>query len=69
MEGWPVDPWQVVIYGMAVYFAFRTLVALMVAHKGRILAERAARRAAAIAQIEAEEAAKREEKRQRKKAG
>jgi len=69
MEGWLVDPWLLAIYGLAVYFAFRTLVALMVAHRGRVLAERAARRAAAIAQIEAEESAKREEKKQRRKAG
>lgn len=69
MDGWIVDPWQMLIYGTAVWLAFRTLVALMVAHKARILAERAARRAAVQAQFEAAEAAKREQKKPRRKAG
>jgi len=72
MGGWIVDPWQMLIYGTAVWLAFRTLVALMVAHKARILGERAARRAAVLAQFEAAVAAKKEQaeqKKQRRKAG
>lgn len=72
MDGWIVDPWQMLIYGAAVWLAFRTLVALMVAHKARILGERAARRAAVQAQFAATEAAasaKREQKKPRRKAG
>ncbi len=69
MDGWIVDPWQALIYGVAVWLAFRTLVALMAAHKARILAERAARRAAAQAQFDAAEAARKEQKKQRRKAG
>ena len=52
MEGWPVEPWQLLMYAVTASLAFRTLTSLMAAHKARLLAERAARLAATQADLE-----------------
>jgi hypothetical protein len=54
MDGWPVEPWQLLIYAIVVSLAFRTLTSLMAAHKARLLAERAARQAALQAEQDAD---------------